>query len=135
MCHPPSQGVTVTVRVKSHASANRVPNVVLLPLGQSVTFTDCRGWNPMADSRRKSTMQPTTDPHGNARSGIPVPATIKKPSNNMRMSLAGPAIRAPYLTPSVPGTNPRQSMMRSQNLNPLLQSTSKPNYGRTPLNT
>jgi kinetochore protein NDC80 len=33
----------------------------------------------------------------------------------------------------VPGTNPRQSMLRSQNVNPLLQSTSKPNYGRTPL--
>ena len=89
----------------------------------------------MTDTRQKSTMQPTVDPHGNmGRSGIPVPATIKKPSNSTRMSLAGPALRAPIQTPSVPATNPRQSMMRSQNVNPLLQSTSKPNYGRTPSN-
>ncbi|KIM48850.1 hypothetical protein M413DRAFT_438025 [Hebeloma cylindrosporum] len=83
------------------------------------------------DSRRRSVMQPVTDPLANARSGIPVPATIKKPAPNLRLSLAGPALRAPI--PAVPGTNPRQSMMRSQNMNPLLQSTSKPNYGRTPL--
>ncbi|KAG6920000.1 hypothetical protein DXG01_013349 [Tephrocybe rancida] len=49
----------------------------------------------------------------------------------MRMSLTGPALRAPYQTPG-PSHNPRQSMMRSQNT--LLQSTTKPNYGRTPLN-
>jgi kinetochore protein NDC80 len=81
-------------------------------------------------------MQPAADPHGNMRSGIPVPATVKKPTPNMRMSLAGPALRAPYPPPSHsgPGTNPRQSMLRSQNVNPLLQSTSKPNFGRTPLN-
>ncbi|RDB24297.1 putative kinetochore protein NDC80 [Hypsizygus marmoreus] len=76
-------------------------------------------------------MQPAPDPHGNGRSGIPVPATIKKPVQNIRMSLAGPALRAPYQTP---GPNPRQSMMRSQNTNPLLQSTTKASYGRTPLN-
>jgi kinetochore protein NDC80 len=34
---------------------------------------------------------------------------------------------------NVPGTNSRQSMLRSQNANPLLQSTSKQNFGRTPL--
>ncbi|PPQ64676.1 hypothetical protein CVT26_002766 [Gymnopilus dilepis] len=78
-------------------------------------------------------MQPSLDPLSNARSGLPVPSTNKKPSAhsaNPRMSLAGPALRAPM--PQVPGSNPRHSMMRSQN-NPLLQSTSKPNYGRTPM--
>ncbi|KAF9227997.1 hypothetical protein BS17DRAFT_774616 [Gyrodon lividus] len=55
----------------------------------------------------------------------------------MRMSLAGPAARAPYPPPtsSGPGSNSRQSIYRSQNVNPLLQSTTKPNYGRTPLNS
>ncbi|KAF8162993.1 HEC/Ndc80p family-domain-containing protein [Crassisporium funariophilum] len=83
------------------------------------------------DARRRSVMQPAADPLANVRSGIPVPATVKKPTANLRMSLAGPALRAPNT--SVPGTNPRQSMLRSQNLNPLLQSTSKPGYGRTPM--
>lgn len=87
------------------------------------------------DARRKSTMPAAADLYGNVRSGIPVPATIKKPtpasSSHSRMSLAGPALRAPY--PAPPSTNPRQSMMRSQNVNPILQSTSKPNFGRTPL--
>ncbi|KAG5645008.1 hypothetical protein DXG03_007285 [Asterophora parasitica] len=88
----------------------------------------------MDDARRRSTIQPAADPYGNGRSGIPLPATIKKPAApNMRMSLAGPALRAPYHTPG-PVTNPRQSMMRSQNTNPLLQSTTKPGFGRTPLN-
>ena len=84
--------------------------------------------------RRRSVMQPVLDPLSNinARSGIPLPSTIKKPTPNTRMSLAGPALRPPN-TSVPPGTNPRQSMIRSQNLNPLLQSTSKPNYGRTPL--
>ncbi|KAJ7905277.1 hypothetical protein B0H14DRAFT_2659637 [Mycena olivaceomarginata] len=87
------------------------------------------------DSRRRSTMQPPSDLHGSIRSGIPVPAQF--PAS--RMSLAGPALRAPYPPPSSgPGSNPRQSMLRSQNVNPnpLLQSTTKPNYavGRTPLN-
>jgi hypothetical protein len=87
--------------------------------------------NIMADTHRRSTMQPTADPYGNARSGIPVPSTIKKPPpTNMRMSLSGPALRAPYQQP--PTTNPRHSMMRSQSVNPLLQSTTK--NGRTPLN-
>ncbi|KAG6813606.1 hypothetical protein H0H92_009223 [Tricholoma furcatifolium] len=78
---------------------------------------------------------PPPDTLGGGRSGIPqpMPSTIKKPATNTRMSLAGPALRAPYLTPG-PSHNPRQSMMRSQNANPLLQSTTKPNYGKTPLN-
>ncbi|KAI0374672.1 hypothetical protein BV20DRAFT_986408 [Pilatotrama ljubarskyi] len=82
---------------------------------------------------RRSTMQPHGDPYGNARSNLPVPSTVKKSSHGHgRMSLAGPAMRAPYPIP--PGTNPRQSLMRSQNVNPLLQSASKPqNYGRTPM--
>jgi kinetochore protein NDC80 len=89
----------------------------------------------MTDARRRSVMQPAPDPHGNMRTGIPVPSTVKKPMASMRLSMAGPAIRAPYPVPSHagPGTNPRQSIMRSQNVNPLLQSTSKPNYGRTPV--
>ncbi|KAF5365771.1 hypothetical protein D9758_003150 [Tetrapyrgos nigripes] len=78
---------------------------------------------------RRSTMAPV-DP--NVRSGIPMPSTAKKPPSNARLSLAGPAIRAPYPVP--PSTNPRQSLYRSQNSNPLLQSTSKVNpYGKTPL--
>lgn len=87
----------------------------------------------MEFSGRRSTMQPHADPYGGARSNLPVPSTIKKPaSGHGRMSLAGPAIRAPY--PMPPPSNPRQSLMRSQ-MNPLLQSTSKPqNYGRTPVN-
>ncbi|TFY81964.1 hypothetical protein EWM64_g2047 [Hericium alpestre] len=52
--------------------------------------------------------------------------------------MAGPALRGPFQNQNlaVPGTNPRQSMYRSQNVNPLLASASKPNnYGRTPLNS
>ncbi|KAI6133409.1 HEC/Ndc80p family-domain-containing protein [Pisolithus croceorrhizus] len=81
-------------------------------------------------------MLPVQDIHGNARSGIPMPATVKKaPPSSARMSLSGPALRAPYVPPmgSGPSSNPRHSVYRSQNANPLLQSTSKPNYGRTPL--
>ncbi|KAJ7063098.1 HEC/Ndc80p family-domain-containing protein [Mycena amicta] len=81
---------------------------------------------------RRSTLQPTADPNANARN----------PNATLRMSLAGPAQRAPQPPPSMPrqsimpGSNPRQSIMRSQNIppNPLLQSASKPNYARTPLN-
>ncbi|KAI0646849.1 HEC/Ndc80p family-domain-containing protein [Trametes meyenii] len=85
------------------------------------------------DFGRRSTMQPHGDPYGNARSNLPVPATVKKSTHGHgRMSLAGPAMRAPYPIP--PGTNPRQSLMRSQNMNPLLQSASKAqNFGRTPM--
>ncbi|KAJ7489921.1 HEC/Ndc80p family-domain-containing protein [Mycena galericulata] len=85
--------------------------------------------------RRRSTVQPASDLHGSIRSGIPVPASVKKTST-LRMSLAGPALRAPQPPSSGPGSNPRQSILRSQNINPntLLQSTTKPNYGRTPLN-
>ncbi|KAI0781147.1 HEC/Ndc80p family-domain-containing protein [Trametes elegans] len=85
------------------------------------------------DFGRRSTMQPHNDPYGNARSNLPVPATVKKPTpGHGRMSLAGPAMRAPYPIP--PGTNPRQSLMRSQNVNPLMQSASKAqNFGRTPM--
>ncbi|KIL58306.1 hypothetical protein M378DRAFT_170731 [Amanita muscaria Koide BX008] len=68
-------------------------------------------------------MQFPPDPHS-ARSGIPVPSTVKRPSSNQRMSLAGPALRVPQPTPMRgPGTNPRQSMMRSQNATSLLSST------------
>ncbi|KAI0736882.1 HEC/Ndc80p family-domain-containing protein [Fomitopsis betulina] len=88
----------------------------------------------MFDSARRSTMQPAADL--NARSHLPVPSTIKKPTHTGRMSLAGPALRGPYPMPGqIPGTNPRASMMRSQNVNPLLQSASKPNFGRTPLHS
>ena len=82
---------------------------------------------------RRSTMQPHADPFGNARSALPVPSTVKKSTTGHgRMSLAGPAMRAPY--PMAPPSNPRQSLMRSQNVNPLLQSASKPqNFGRTPM--
>ncbi|KAI0831084.1 HEC/Ndc80p family-domain-containing protein [Trametes gibbosa] len=85
------------------------------------------------DYARRSTMQPHGDPYGNVRSALPVPSTAKKSTHGHgRMSLAGPAMRAPY--PTQPGTNPRQSLMRSQNVNPLLQSASKQqNYGRTPM--
>lgn len=85
------------------------------------------------DYGRRSTMQPHADPYANARSNLPVPSTVKKSTHGHgRMSLAGPAMRAPYPIP--PGTNPRQSLMRSQNVNPLLQSASKPqNFGRTPM--
>ncbi|KAG2116506.1 HEC/Ndc80p family-domain-containing protein [Suillus discolor] len=84
---------------------------------------------------RRSTMQPATDIYGNTRSGLPMPSTAKKASSSaMRMSLAGPAARTPYLPPGAgSGSNTGHSGYRSQNVNPLLQSTSKPNYGRTPL--
>ncbi|KAH9934885.1 HEC/Ndc80p family-domain-containing protein [Fomitopsis serialis] len=72
----------------------------------------------MFDSGRRSTMQPAVDPHNNARSHLPVPPLGPYPPMGQ-----------------VPGTNPRQSMMRSQNVNPLLQSATKPNFGRTPLHS
>ncbi|KAI0073280.1 hypothetical protein K474DRAFT_1666837 [Panus rudis PR-1116 ss-1] len=87
----------------------------------------------MADFRRKSTLNGFQDPYGNARSGLPMPSTIKKPTRTGRMSMSGPALRGPMLPPAVPGTVQRNSMMRSQNANPLLMSASKPGYGRTPL--
>lgn len=64
-----------------------------------------------------------------------MPSTAKKASSSaMRMSLAGPAARTPYFPPGAgSGSNTGHSGYRSQNVNPLLQSTSKPNYGRTPL--
>ncbi|KAG2077811.1 hypothetical protein BDR04DRAFT_1064629 [Suillus decipiens] len=89
----------------------------------------------MSELLRRSTMQPTTDVYGNTRSGLPMPSTAKKASSSaMRMSFAGPAARTPYLAPGTgSGSNTGHSVYRSQNVNPLLQSTSKPNYGRTPL--
>jgi hypothetical protein len=89
----------------------------------------------MSELLRRSTMQPATDVYGNTRSGLPMPSTVKKASSSaMRMSLAGPAARTPYLPPGAgSGSNIGHSGYRSQNVNPLLQSTSKPNYGRTPL--
>ncbi|KAI0062236.1 hypothetical protein BV25DRAFT_1907618 [Artomyces pyxidatus] len=94
----------------------------------------------MADFRRQSTMQLSADPYGNARTGIPMPvppSAIKKPAHSMRLSMAGSALRPPHSSQglAVPGTNPRQSLYRSQNMNPLLASASKPNYGRTPMNS
>lgn len=87
---------------------------------------------------RRSTMQAAQDPYGNARAGIPVPSTIKKVGSGSgagRMSMAGPALRPPYLAGApTPGTNPRHSFMRSQNANPMPPSASKPGaFGRTPL--
>jgi len=87
----------------------------------------------MSEALRRSTLQPTADLYNNARSGIPMPSTAKKAGPSaMRMSLAGAASRTPYLPSSGvgPSSNPA---FRSHNANPLLQSTSKPNYGRTPL--
>lgn len=84
----------------------------------------------MSEYMRRTTMQPI-DPYNNIRSHLPVPSTVKKSSHNGRMSMAGgPALRGP-LPP--PGTNPRHSMMRSQNVNPLLASAMKNAMGRTPL--
>lgn len=89
----------------------------------------------MADFRRRSTMQPAADPYGNMRppgSAIPMPSTVKKSSHSGRMSMSGPAMRAPYPVPNyAPGPTPR-AMMRSQNVNPLLMSVSKPSFGKTP---
>ncbi|KAJ3830027.1 HEC/Ndc80p family-domain-containing protein [Lentinula raphanica] len=82
----------------------------------------------MNDARRKSALPFSSDTHANMRSGIPQPLTVKKQTN--RMSLAGSATRNPY--PAPPSTNPRNSIFRSQNTNPLLNSTSKPHLGRTP---
>jgi hypothetical protein len=89
----------------------------------------------MSEPLRRSTMQPATDIYGNTRSGLPMPSTAKKASSSaMRMSLAGPAARTPYLPSGAgSGSNTGHSGYRSQNVNPLLQSTSKPSYGRTPL--
>ncbi|EAU88162.2 hypothetical protein CC1G_03834 [Coprinopsis cinerea okayama7 len=82
------------------------------------------------DSGRRSTILQESH-YG--RSNLPMPSTIKKSSTSSksRMSLAGPALRPPQLAP--PSTNPRQSMARSQNHNPLLMSVTKQNVGRTPL--
>ncbi|KAI0340605.1 hypothetical protein BDW22DRAFT_386897 [Trametopsis cervina] len=86
----------------------------------------------MADFRRRSVMQAANDPYGNGRTNIPVPSTIKKTSQHGRMSMSGPALRALHPVAAGPGPTPRQSMMRSQNQNPLLMSLSKPHIGRTP---
>jgi len=87
----------------------------------------------MSEARRRSTVQPASDLYGNTRSGLPMPSTAKKAAPSaMRMSLAGPAARTPYLPPPGVGSSSNPAF-RSQNANPLLQSTSKPNYGRTPL--
>ncbi|KAI0303416.1 hypothetical protein B0F90DRAFT_1369781 [Multifurca ochricompacta] len=69
------------------------------------------------------------------RSGIPMPmpsSAMKKSTQNKRLSVAGPAARGVHPPLAVPSTNPRQSLYRSQNVNPLLASASK--HGRTPLN-
>lgn len=88
----------------------------------------------MADFRRRSVFQPMAD----QRSNLPVPSSSKKPQPTVRPSLGGPAGRVPLKTSqsnSGPGPNPRQSLFRSQNLNPaLLASATKApaNFGRTP---
>lgn len=94
----------------------------------------------MAAERRRQTIQPSADSYGNARSAIPVFSSKQSvaPTPNNRMSVSGPPSRgAPYLAPNhVPQTNPRQSIIRSQNTNHLQMSSSRPtnNVGRTPLN-
>ncbi|KIY51118.1 hypothetical protein FISHEDRAFT_64619 [Fistulina hepatica ATCC 64428] len=80
-------------------------------------------------------MQPQSDATGTSitRSGIPVPATLKKPTASIRQSMAGQPIRAAPLQP--PGSALRQSILRPPG-NPLLQSASKHTpYGQTPLKT
>ena len=90
----------------------------------------------MADFRRRmSTMQGSMDPYA-SRSNLPMPSTAKKPVHHSgRMSMSGPALRAPYpMAAPGPHPTPRQSMMRSQNMNPLLMSVTKANaFGRTPV--
>jgi kinetochore protein NDC80 len=88
----------------------------------------------MNEIARRSVLQPFSQENG--RTGIPmaVPqSAMKKSTQNKRLSVAGPAARGVYppagLAP--PSTNPRQSLYRSQNLNPLLASASK--HSRTPL--
>ncbi|KAI0073301.1 hypothetical protein K474DRAFT_1686267 [Panus rudis PR-1116 ss-1] len=73
--------------------------------------------------RRNSVFQ---DPIGNARSGLPMPSTIKKPTRTRRMSMSGPAMRGPMLPPAVSGPVQRNSMMRYPNAYSLLMSASKP---------
>ena len=87
----------------------------------------------MNELARRSALQSSQE---SGRSGIPMavpPSTMKKSSQNKRLSVAGPAARGAYppATLAVPSTNPRQSLYRSQNLNPLLASASK--HSRTPL--
>ncbi|KAH9977211.1 HEC/Ndc80p family-domain-containing protein [Lactifluus volemus] len=85
----------------------------------------------MNEITRKTGLTSTQD---NGRSGIPMPSSaMKKSTQNKRLSVAGPASRGAYPPPMVPSTNPRQSLFRSQNSNPLLASASK--HGRTPLSS
>ncbi len=88
----------------------------------------------MSEFARRSVLQ--SSQQENARTGIPMavpPSAMKKSTQNKRLSVAGPAARGayPHAALAVPSTNPRQSLYRSQNLNPLLASASK--HGRTPL--
>lgn len=65
---------------------------------------------------------------------LPPSAMKKSTTQNKRLSVAGPAARGVFYPPAalaVPSTNPRQSLYRSQNMNPLLASASK--HSRTPL--
>ncbi|PFH52374.1 hypothetical protein AMATHDRAFT_56874 [Amanita thiersii Skay4041] len=81
------------------------------------------------DPWRRSVAQPPMEQHAGIRSGLPLPSTVKKHSQNIRMSVAGSAHRAPYPTPSRGPGNLRQSTGRPNTINnPLLMSTS-----RTPL--
>ena len=88
----------------------------------------------MSEIGRRSVLQPFSQENG--RTGIPMavpPSTMKKSTQNKRLSVAGPAARGVYPSTGLapPSTNPRQSLYRSQNLNPLLASASK--HSRTPL--
>ncbi|KAI0253943.1 HEC/Ndc80p family-domain-containing protein [Lactifluus subvellereus] len=85
----------------------------------------------MSEITRRTALLSSQD---GGRSGIPMPSSaMKKSTQNKRLSVAGPATRGVYppATLAVPSTNPRQSLYRSQTVNPLLASASK--HGRTPL--
>ncbi|KAF8590521.1 hypothetical protein K439DRAFT_1329564 [Ramaria rubella] len=91
---------------------------------------------------RRQTLHPTADPAGNARSGIPMPASTMKntQATRMRMSTAGPmgSSRSSMLGSQPGALHPRQSIMRtgSQNSDPMLASNRKPGdvgFGRTPM--
>jgi hypothetical protein len=89
---------------------------------------------PGMSAGRRSTLKGYPDSYGNARSALPMPTPLAKPTNT-RLSLAGPALRGNMPPPPIPPpSNPRQSLYRSQNVNPLLASTSKAAaLGRTPM--
>ncbi|EIN07775.1 hypothetical protein PUNSTDRAFT_70409 [Punctularia strigosozonata HHB-11173 SS5] len=84
---------------------------------------------------RRSILRP--DNSGDSRTGLPMPSTLKKPAQNFRMSLAGGQpqsnLRMSLLGPGNNNSTSRQSIFRAPHGNPLLASTSKSAYGRTPM--